>query len=249
MRRFLLIFICFLLLPSYARDKNVKLQNIFITDTTEVEEYIEPDTTTLKGYAEYVENSDAVVLKNDNDEFVLNLKIPQKISSKSLLDNSAPNIAPKPLTYSKFDAEEYKVIPRGRNAVISSGNLSFGTTFDEDLDTSEFEQTAGIFTSYNKGKFGLKTSYKRTIGSTYNNYSDNIYFAPELRLNKMFTIRHILSANIVTRRKKSELVLSIKPFAFTNNDRLNLEIGAGQTYSPDNELIRSKIRFNTRFKL
>lgn len=245
----MLILLCLMLLPCYAKDKNIKVQNIFITDTTEVEEYIEPDTAILKGYAEYIEDSDAIHLKDNTDEFVLNLKIPQKISSKSLLDKSKPNIAAKPLTYSKFGTEEYKIVPTGRNTTISAGDFSFGATFDQDIDISEFEQTAGVFTAYNKGPFGLKTSYTRTIGSVYSNYSDNIYFAPELRINKIFTIKQVFSANVLTRRKKAELVLTIKPFALTNDDRLNLELGAGNTYNPDNDVVRSKIRFSTRFKL
>ena len=249
MRRLLILFACLMLLPCYAKDKSIKLQNIYITDTTEVEEYIEPDTTILKGYAEYLESTESVHLKDDMDEFVLNLKVPQKISSKSLLDKSAPNLATKPMTYSKFGSEEYKVIPKGRDTIVSAGNLTFGTTFVEDVDTSELEQTAGVFTAYNKGRFGLKTSYARTIGSTYSNYSDNVYFTPEFRLNKIFSIKQVLSANVVTRRKKAEIVLSVHPFAHTNDDRLNLELGAGNTYSPDNELIRSKIRFSTKFKL
>ena len=249
MKRILLIFLCFIILPCQAREKNIKLQNIFITDTTEVEEYIEPDTNVLKGYAEYLEASEAVHLKDDTNEFVLNLKVPQKISSKSLLDNSSPNLANKPLTYSKFGAEEYQVIPKGRNATVTAGNLTFGTTFMQDVDSSEFEQTAGFFTAYNKGRFGINTSYKRTIGSTYSNYSDNIYVTPEFRFNKVFSLKEVLSANVVTRRKKAEIVLSVRPFANTKDDRLNLEIGAGNTYSPDNDIIRSKIRFNTKFKL
>lgn len=249
MRRVLIILLCFIFLPCEAKEKVGKLQNIFITDTTEVEEYIEPDTTTLKGYAEYIEDSEAIHLKDDQDEFVLNLKVPQKISSKSLIDNYNPAPTTRPKTYSRFGSEEYQIIPQGKNAIVSAGDLSFGTTFDQDVDTSQFEQTAGVFTAYTKGPFKLKTSYKRTVGSVHGNYTDNIYFSPEVKINKMFTIRGVLSANMLTGIKKNELVLSINPFAYTKYDRLNLEIGAGQTYSHDNELIRNKIRFNTRFKL
>lgn len=249
MKRLVLILLCFVFLPCQAKDKNIKLQNIFITDTTEVEEYVEPDTTTLKGYAEYIEDSEAVHLKDDHDEFVLNLKVPQKITSKSLINSYNPSFAAKPITYSKFGAEEYQIIPTGKNATVYAGDLSFGTSFGQDVDISELEHTAGFFTAYEKGPFKVKTGYSRTIGSTYSNYSDSVYFTPEIKINKVFSLKPVLSANVVTRRKKSELVLLIKPFAYTNDDRLNLEIGAGQTYSPENDVIRSKIRFSTRFKL
>lgn len=249
MRRLWIIFFCFIFLPCSAKEKNLQLQNIFITDTTEVEEYVEPDTTTLKGYAEYIEDSEAIHLKDDQNEFVLNLKVPQKISSKSLIDNYRPGPTLKPNTYSKFGAEEYQIIPKGHNTVISSGGVSFGTTFDQDVDISQLEQTAGIFSSYKKGRFKLNTSYKRTIGSTIGNYTDNVYLTPEIQINKMFTLKQILSANVHTKIKKSELVLSVNPLIYMNNDRLNLELGAGNTYNQDNELVRTRIRFNTKFKL
>ena len=249
MRRFLILLLCFIFLPCCAKEKSVQLQNIFITDTSEVEEYIEPDSATLKGYAEYLEGSEAIHLKDDHDEFVLNLKVPQKINSKSLIENYQPESLGKVQTYSKFSTTEYQVIPQGRNTAITAGDITFGTTYDQDVDTAQFEQTAGVYTAYKKGPFRLKTSYKRTIGSTHGNFSDSLYLSPEIQINKMFTIKGILSANMLTKIKKNEFVLSINPFAYTKYDRLNLELGAGQTYSQDNELIRSKVRFSTRFKL
>lgn len=237
-------------LPSQA--KNNKLQNVFITDTSEAVETdgdVTNENVTLKGYAEYLEGTEAIYLKDDNDQLVLNIKIPQKISSKKLINTHNENFATKPLTYSKFSSEEYQIIPTGKNAVITSGGLSFGTTFDQDLDSAELEHSAGVFTAYNKGRFKFKTSYKRTIGSTYSKYSDNIYFTPEVKINNVISVKQVLSANVITKAKKSELVLSIRPFAYTKDDRLNLEIGAGQTYNDQYDVIRSRVRFSTRFKL
>lgn len=236
-------------LPCLAKDKDLVLPNIFITDTTEAEEYIEPTDITLKGYAEYMEDAEAVYLKDDNDQFVLNLKVPQKITSKKLADEHKKILAEQPLVYSKYGAEEYQVMPRGRNSVVSAGGLSFGTSYDQEVDYAELEQTAGFFTKYDIGRFSVKTAYERTIGSADHFYYDNLYVAPEIRLNKVFSIKEVLTADISRNRKKAEIVLSINPLAYTKEDRLNLEFGAGQTYDANNELMRSKIRFNTRFKL
>ena len=45
----------------------------------ENEDNVRYGATTLKGYAQYVDDSNAIHLKDDNDEFVLNIKNPQKI--------------------------------------------------------------------------------------------------------------------------------------------------------------------------
>ena len=71
------ILIIFLSLPclSYENDLII-LPNIFITDTSEAKS----DNYTLKGYAEYLEDTEAIYLKDPDNQFVLNLKIPQKTS-------------------------------------------------------------------------------------------------------------------------------------------------------------------------
>lgn len=250
MKRVWLTLFILLSFACRAQAKDLVLPVIFITDTTEAEEeYTEPENITLKGYAEYMEDSEAIYLKDDEDQFVLNLKVPQKIASKSLVNSSIGIYPKKPMTYSKFGAEEYLVIPKDGASVVSSGGLSFGTNMEQEVDYGELEHTATMFTRYDKGKFGVVTAYERTIGSTYNNYFDNLYIAPELRLNKYMSIKEVLTADITRNRKKAELVFSLNPFAKTKDNRLNLELGASQTYDDQNSLIRERIKFNTRFKL
>ena len=90
MKRLLLIMI-FLILALPTNAKEPVFRNIFITDTSEAEEYLIPDSITLKGYAQFLEDSDAIYLKDDDDQFVLNLKKPQKITPEALTskqDNS-----------------------------------------------------------------------------------------------------------------------------------------------------------------
>ena len=155
----------------------------------------------------------------------------------------------KPLTYSKFGHEEYKVEGLNQNYGISAGGLSFGTHYDSEIDYSEYEQTAGFFTKYETKHFALTSSYERTIGSAYGNYIDNIYVAPELKFNDTVSIKEVLSANMTYRRKKAELILSVSPFSKKLDGRLNFEAGINHTYDESNQLIRSRIKFNTKFKL
>lgn len=238
--------------PAYAKKDDipeVKFQRIFLTDTSEAEDYIEPENIPLKGYAQYIEDSEAIYLMDDNNQFVLNLKVPQKITQQTLHDKHEKIFARQPQLYSKYEAEEFQVIPKEGSSIVTQGPISFGTNMTRDVDYGQLEHVATFFTRYDKGRFAINTAYERTIGSTYNNYYDNLYIAPELKLNKYMSIRNTLTADITRERKKNEVVLSVKPLAKKHGDRLNLEVGASQTYDATNALIRKQIKFNTKFKL
>lgn len=239
-----IILIIFLSLPclSYENDLII-LPNIFITDTSEAEY----DNSPLKGYAEYLEDSEAIYLTDSNNQFVLNLKIPQKISAQKFINNN-PAINKK-ISYSKYSGAEYKISPVSSDTIVSTGDLLFGTSIDEEVDYSQLEHTATFFTKYKKDRFAITSAYERTIGSTYNNYIDNIYIAPEIKINKILSVKNILSDNRTYNRKKAELVLSINPLANTKDNRLNFEIGASRTFYEQNHFIRDRIRFSTKFKL
>ncbi len=244
------VLITFLSLPCMAYESDlIILPNIFITDTSEAEGEIDPDSITLKGYAEFMEDSEAIYLKDVDDQFVLNLKVPQKIGSQKLINGYTPNYKKQQVSYSKYGGAEYKIAPTSRDAVVSAGDVSFGTTIDEEVDYAELEHTATFFTKYKKNKFALTSAYERTIGSTYNNYIDSIYIAPEYKVNKVLSIKEILSDNRTYNRKKAELVLSINPLANTKDNRLNFEIGASRTIYAENNFVRDRIRFSTKFKL
>ena len=262
MKKFLVIFfILILALPCQAA-KEPRLRNIFITDLSEVEKEqrdevilagddydINPDDVVLKGYAEFVEDSETIYMTDKNNKFVLNIKEPQEIKSKSLADIHKTNSQTTPYIYSKFSSLEYKIEPAGGNTVYNVGNgLSVGTSYDYGIDTAEFEQTTGVFTKYETKHFTLSSSYNRTICSTFGNYVDNIYVTPEIKLNDSVSVKEVLSTNPLTRRKKAEIVLSVKPFAAKLDGRLSIQAGVGNTYDEDNELIRSKFKFNTNFR-
>lgn len=254
MRNFLLpaALILLLTLPSYASEDDipeVKFQRIFLTDTSEAEDYIEPENITLKGYAQYIEDTEAIYLTDDNNQFVLNLKVPQKITTPVLTNLNENIFARRPNVYSKYGAEEYQIIPKEGSSIVTQGSMSFGTNMTRDVDYGQLEHVATFFSRYDKGRFAVNTAYERTIGSTYNNYYDNLYISPEWRLNKFMSIKNTLTADITRERKKNEIVLSVKPLAKKQGDRLNLEFGASQTYDATNTMIRRQIKFNTKFKL
>lgn len=237
-------------LPAYAKDPVFK--NIFITDTTEAEEYLEPDNVTLKGYAQFLEDTDAIYLKDDENQFVLNLKKPQKITSETLTDRHEKVLARKPKPFSKYNSDQYSLFAEGHNSTVQFGdNFSAGTSYGSEVDYAQFKRKAGFFTQYDTEYFSLKTSYERSFGSAYGDYADYIYVVPELKINNIISLKEVLSANPTYKINKAEFVLSINPLARTKNydNRLNIEMGTAHVYDNKNTLLKNQIKFNTKFKL
>ena len=203
----------------------------------------------LHGYAEYFDdevNSVALDLP-ENEYLVLNIKKPVAIegkyfgylqSSPSLFDNS----------YSKYNGSEYSITPISGTSSKNIGGFSAGATYSQGIDYGELEQSSGIFTKYQYKKFAISTSYAKTVNTTNNNYNDNFYIVPELRLNQYFAIKNILSADTAKKRKKAEFVLSVNPFGNRDYDRLRLEFGASETYDEINNVFKNQLRFSTMYR-
>ncbi len=237
-------------LPVNAKEPVFK--NIFITDTSEAEEYLIPDSVTLKGYAQFLEDSDAIYLKDDDDQFVLNLKKPQKITSDTLTSKQDNSLARKPKIISKSGSDQYSLLTEGHNSTIDFGDgFSAGTSYGSEIDYAQFKRRAGFFTKYDAEHFALRTSYERSFGSAFGDYVDYFYLVPEIKINNVVSLKEVLSANPTYKVNKAEFVLSINPLARTkkNDNRLNIEMGTVSVYDQKNTLLKNQIKFNTKFKL
>lgn len=204
----------------------------------------------LKGYAEYNEDEqDAISLEDDIKDFQeLNIKLPGKINGQKYTAlKTMP--ASSNLNYSKFSNMEYSIAPLSSTNYRKKGGFSAGTMFNQGIDYAELESSTGIFSRYENKYFAISTAYAKTVNSTNNNYNDNFYFSPELKLNQYFTLKEILSADITRNRKKAEVVLSINPFGNKDPDRLRFEFGANATYDDTNALLKNQVKFSTQFKL
>ncbi len=206
-------------------------------------------TDVLKGYAVYdEEEEDAISLEDDVKDFQeLNIKIPTKIKGSKYTASKSSQYSN--LSYSKFNNMEYSIAPVSSRNYRSKGGFSAGTMYDQGIDYAELEQSTGIFSRYENKYFAVSTAYAKTVNTTNNNYNDNFYFSPELKLNQYFTLKEILSADITRNRKKAEIVLSINPFGAKDEDRLRFEIGANATYDDTNTLLKNQVKFSTKFKL
>jgi len=204
----------------------------------------------LKGYAEYNEDEeDAISLEDENDFHELNIKLPAKIHGGKYTAASGSLTSPS-LSYSKFNNVEYSIAPVSTRNYRSKNGFTAGAMYDQGIDYAELEQSTGIFSRYENKYFALSTAYAKTVNTTNNNYNDNFYFSPELKLNQYFTLKEILSADITRNRKKAEVVLSINPFGNKDTDRLRFEIGANATYDDaTSSILKKQVKFSTKFSL
>ena len=207
-------------------------------------------TDVLKGYAEYnVEEEEGIELEiPDFSLITLNIKKPVSIEEQNFSYlKSTPLFTPN--QYSRLNSSEYSIAPMYSSRSRQIGAFSAGTIFSQYIDTGELENSSGIFSRYQYKRLALTTTYTRTHSSTDNSYSDNFYFAPELKLNQYLTITERLSANPMTKNKKAEFILSINPFGERDIDRLRLDLGTSQSYDDENNLLKSQFKFYTVFKL
>lgn len=207
------------------------------------------DNVQYKGYLEFLEDTDAISLKQEDKEFALNLSVPQKFESSKLVnakDIKLPttSFAQNVLARSTSDLQ-YNIAPLDHSSEISKGGFSVGTAYNESIDNADLGFTTSFYTKYETKYFALKTAYEKNAGVAYSLVVDQFSVAPELKLNEYISIKDVLTSDITRDRKKNELVLSIKP---TKEDRLRFEFGAGQTFDANSELIKSQVKFSTQFK-
>ncbi len=261
------------MIPTSSGDKN-QLPNIFIYAipddenkeyNEDLEQYIQQEkkenedaifleddnltlsATTLKGYAQFIEDDSVVHLKDNEDNFVLNIKVPQKISASKGLNLKKDNET-KP--YLKYKEAEYAIAPSSIKTFEKNGNFTFGALYGNEVDNiAMLETETGLFTKYEKDRFALSTSYKKNLNTTYSLFYDTISIAPEFKLNNYMSVKNEYKADITRNRNSGSLVLSLNPFGKKDLDRMRLEVGAKQTVYMDTDFTKTEFSFSTRFKL
>lgn len=211
------------------------------------EEEITLGATVLKGYAEYLEDSETIHLTDHNDEFVLNIKVPQKITA-----SKGMNLKREPDSKALFQYKdaEYAISPSSIKTSSKNGNFTFGALYGNEIDNiAMLEEETGLFTKYEKNRFALSTSYKKNLNTTYALFYDTVSIAPEVRLNNYMSVKNEYKADITRNRRSGALVLSLNPFGKKDFDRMRLEVGAKQTVYMDTDFTKTEFSFSTQFKL
>ena len=220
----------------------------FFTDETESSE-------PLQGYLEYTtqdqEPENAVYLEDPIFKNSLNLKSPQKVSSKSVPKSAKqlPSFEPGKFELaSKFSTQEYEINPVSTGYITKRGNFSFGTTYDASIDTAETNHSSSIFTKYEWKHFALKTAISKNTKGSLDSFNDKFYIVPELKLTKNLSLLDVMQTDVAQINKKNKVVLRYTPHFKKYADEVQFELGAGQTYREDN-YINSSVEFSTKFKL
>lgn len=233
-----------------SKKQEIETEDLELNLMPDEETPIELKTTTLKGYTEYVEGADDVLYMDDHTKFVINLKTPQKITSQEIVP-SAKIVPDRNAIYAigKFKGEEYSISPQKRNFIEQDGKWSFGTTFNQEISTSQLENATSLFTKYENKYFSLSSSYKKNNMTITQIQTDNFSVIPELKFNNIFAIQEVLSADMTRNRRSSELVFSINPLGKKDTDRMRFNIGAKQTFDVNTGNTWSQLNFTTNFKL
>lgn len=222
-------------------------EEIALNVNTETDDDIVLGATVLKGYAEYIEDTESIYLKDDNNNFVLNLKVPQKISGSESLDLSKFKNS---RTITRHTPTEYNIAPQSITAASKKGDFTIGALYGNEVDNiAMLESETGLFTKYEKKRFALSTTYKKNLNTTYSQFYDTISVAPEFKLNNYMSLRNEYKADITRNRKSGALIFSINPFGQKDKERLLFEIGAKHTIYADNVTTRTQLNFSTKFKL
>ena len=203
--------------------------------------------TTLKGYAQYIEDEEEIYLKDDVTKLALNIRQPQKISASKGLDFGAIN--QKPML--KYINEEYIIAPNDiQTSSKLNKNFTVGAQFNNEIDNiAMLETETGLFSKYERNKFALSTSVTKSLNTTYSQDYTTLSVTPEIKFNKYFSLKNVFSADVTRNRRGTKLVLSVTPLAKKENDRLILELGAKQTYYLDSDTSTTQFSFQTKFKL
>ena len=226
---------------------NEEEETVMLDMSEENDENIVLGATVLKGYAEYIEDRDTIYLKDDNDNFVINLKVPQKITASKGLD-LASHSRSKEIT--KHNNTEYNIAPKSVIASSTQGDFTIGALYENEVDNiAMLESETGLFTRYEKDKFAVSSSFKKSLNTTYAQDYNTISVTPELKLNSYISLKNKLSADITRNRRSSELIFSLNPFGKKDRDRMLLEAGAKQTYYVDTGENKTQLNFSATFKL
>lgn len=234
-----------------AKDDEEELVLINDEEPSQDYEIDEMYSDVLQGYAQYDEEEENTISLDDiNEEFLkLDIRKPYYVQKDDYTSLKTSSLSFYDNQYSRFNGTEYNISPKSSRNYRSYKGFSAGTMYNEGIDYGEWEQSSGVFSRYQYKHFAINTAYMKTVNTTNNNYNDNFYFSPEWNMNQYFSLRPVFSADITKNRTKAEVILSINPFGNKDSERLRFELGANQTYNDNNEVIRSQVKFNTRFKL
>ena len=129
---------------------------------------------------------------------------------------------------------------------IEFNDFIFGLKSDNTFLPNQYNSLKTFFTRYEWDKFSLQTSYiNDPFIALQNKGKGTIAITPEYRFNQYIALKTNHTNNFFDKTRKNEIQLSVTPL---NDNRLNLNIGAGHIQSDLESKPRSSIRFSTNYK-
>ena len=127
------------------------------------------------------------------------------------------------------------------------GKNIVGTQYDTTLNSDSASQTRKIYAKRElTEKMSVDTSYKtNSTGEMSSQTKGTISVAPEYKFNKKTSIKNEYSKNLGDNSNKGEIQLKYKPFA---DDRMDMNVGAGQKIYDNGQQSSSQVNFGTNFR-
>ena len=150
---------------EYVSPQPVEDEELFADE--EIPLFTSVEQVNDKEYDEFVEDANSIFLKDEGDNYVVNLRVPQKITSNHSLklENKIHN--ERLLNLSKYSKEEYNISGKSVNSIYTKGGFSIGTTYDSSIDKiSMLENSTKLFTRYERERFALSSAYEKTMNTT-----------------------------------------------------------------------------------
>lgn len=192
----------------------------------------------------YDDEAEDIILEPQNVQ-ILNINTPQKFESKKY-DLKAPKQRnQKVLYYDERDTYSNK-----NYSITKEKNLNkrttIGTKYNSSIGTDSLSNSVSLFSKYQRERFSINSAYKQNNLKTPGKTNLGTFsLTPEYKINEHFSVKNSLSENLSNNQKKNEVIFSIKPF---NDNRLDLDLGAGQIYENNTGISRSQMNFSTKIK-
>ncbi len=146
-----------------------------------------------------------------------------------------------------FDEDFYKSKTVSTTKEKTFGKNTVGAKYDTTLNTESVTQKRTLFAKRKlTEKMSVDTSYKSDLSGGLNTQTKGtVSVAPEYQFSKKAFLRNEYSKNLGDKSNKAELQLKYRPF---KDDRMDLNVGAGQRMYDNGQQSSSQINFGTNIR-
>ena len=146
-----------------------------------------------------------------------------------------------------FDEDFYKSKTVSTTKEKEFGKTTVGAKYDTTLNTNSVNQSRTLFAKRKlTEKMSLDSSYKSSsAGGLSAQIKGTVSVAPEYQFTKKASLRNEYSKNLGDKSNKAELQLKYRPF---KDDRMDLNVGAGQRMYDNGQQSSSQINFGTNIR-